>query len=401
MSSSQQINTTSTQVQATTEGTSIPIAAILPAISAPAISLGLSSIPTPSVVAPFAIPAPSAGPRVTFPPSMTQFMNDPANLQAIHGFGQTPVPQSSPFQPQLVSTMAPVNLTGALNAAGPSRPQQGTNPQITPDGHCVSVESGDDEWDIPRAHKKKKGKTIRPATSRNSAFERLGDREEGQRKSAKLRLGQSVAHVSAFARLGEVREAEPARTQRSRSNRQEPARTKASRQEEEAESQPRVPVANRLTVPNDRVQQMEAKLERLEKKVGEKNDRDKPLAGSLFTTRVHLTPFPRKVKIDAPRFTGKEDPEIHLDSFNKSATMNGCTDEEKCLLFFQTLRNRATEWFNKLRPGSIDSFSDLASKFKAKFQENCTKRKKFTYLRVLPETPGHVSGGLPHCMGVC
>ncbi|RAL44746.1 hypothetical protein DM860_003505 [Cuscuta australis] len=207
-----------------------------------------------------------------------------------------------------------------------------------------------------------------------------GDREEGQRKSAKQRLGQSVAHVSAFARLGEVREAEPARTRRSQSDRQEPARTRASHQEGEAESQPRLPVANRLTIPNDRVQQMEAKLERLEKKVGEKNDRDKPLAGSPFTTRVHLTPFPRKVKIDAPRFTGKEDPEIHLDSFNQSATMNGCTDEEKCLLFFQTLRNRATEWFNKLRPGSIDLFSDLASKFKAKFQENCTKRKKFTYL---------------------
>ncbi|VFQ98265.1 unnamed protein product [Cuscuta campestris] len=252
---------------------------------------------------------------------------------------KTPVPQPSPFKPQLVRTMAPVNLAGALNAAGPSRPPQATNPQITPDGHCVSIESDDGEWDIPRAHKKKKGKNIRPATSRNSAFERLGDKEEGERKSAKQRLGQSVAHVSAFARLGEVREAEPARTWRSRSNRQEPARTRASRQEEEAESQPRLPVANRLTIPNDRVQQMEAKLERLEKKAGEKNDRDKPLAGSPFTTRVHLTPFPRK-----------------------------------------TLRNRATEWFNKLRPGNIDSFSDLASKFKAKFQENCTKRKKFTYL---------------------
>ncbi|VFR02738.1 unnamed protein product [Cuscuta campestris] len=420
MSSSQQIDTTPAQLQATTEGTSIPMAATLPTVSAPVLPLGLSSVPTPSMVSPFTAPVPSAGPRVTFPPSMTQFMNDPANLQAIQGFGQvmamcqqnggmpfllgmfpfalpgtgtmplqapmavspfqTPVPQPSPFQPQLVSVVAPINLTGALNAAGPSRPPQGTNLLITPDGHCVSVESGDDEWDIPRTHKKKKGKTVRPATSRNSAFERLGDREEGQRKSAKLRLGQSVAHVSAFARLGEMREAEPARTQRSRSNRQEPARTRASRQEEEAESQPRVPVANRLTTRNDRVQQMEAKLERLEKKVGEKNDRDKPLAGSPFTTRVHLTPFPRKVKIDAPRFTGKEDPEIHLDSFNQSATMNGCTDEEKCLLFFQTLRNRATEWFNKLRPGSIDSFSDLASKFKAKFQENCTKRKKFTYL---------------------
>ncbi|VFQ73612.1 unnamed protein product [Cuscuta campestris] len=420
MPSSQQINATPAQVQATTEGTSIPMAVTLPTVSAPVLPLGLGSVPTPSMVSPFTAPVPSAGPRVTFPPSMTQFMNDPANLQAIQGFGQvmamcqqnggmpflpgmfpfalpgagtmplqtpmavtpfqTPIPQPSPFQPALVSTMAPVNLTGALNAAGPSCPPRGTNPLITPDGHCVSVESGDDEWDIPRTHKKKKGKTIRPATSRNSAFERLGDREEGQRKSAKLRLGQSVAHVSAFPRLGEMREAEPARTRRSRSNRQEPAWTRVSRQEEEAESQPRVPVANRLTTPNDRVQQMEAKLERLEKKVGEKSDRDKPLAGSPFTERVHLTPFPRKVKIDAPRFTGKEDPEIHLDSFNQNATMNGCTDEEKCLLFFQTLRNRATEWFNKLRPGSIDSFSDLASKFKAKFQENCTKRKKFTYL---------------------
>ncbi|RAL53677.1 hypothetical protein DM860_012292 [Cuscuta australis] len=420
MSSSQQINATSAQVQATNEGASIPVAATIPVISAPVLPLGLSSVPTASVISPFVTPVPSAGPRVTFPPSMTQFMNDPANLQAIQGFGQvmamcqqnggmpflpgmfpfalpgagtmplqapmavtpfqTPMPQPSPFQPQLVSTMAPVNLAGALNAAGPSRPPQATDPQITPDGHCVSIESDDGEWDIPRAHKKKKGKNIRPATSRNSAFERLGNREEGQRKSAKQRLGQSVAHVSAFARLGEVREAEPARTRRSRSNWQEPARTRASHQEGEAESQPRLPVANRLTIPNDRVQQMEAKLEKLEKKVGEKNDRDKPLAGSPFTARVHLTPFPRKVKIDAPRFTGKEDPEIHLDSFNQSATMNGCTDEEKCLLFFQTLRNRATEWFNKLHPGSIDSFSDLASKFKAKFQENCTKRKKFTYL---------------------
>ncbi|VFQ77910.1 unnamed protein product [Cuscuta campestris] len=368
-----QINATSTQVQATIEGTSIPMVATLSAVYAPVLPMGLSSVPTPNMVSPFTAPVPSAGPRVTFPPSMTQFMNDPANLQAIQGFGQvmamcqqnggmpflpgmfpfalpgagtmplqalmavspfqTPVPQPSPFQPQLVSAVAPINLTGALNAAGPSRPPQGTNPLITPDGHSVSVESGDDEWDIPRTHKKKKGKTIRPATSRISAFKRLGEREEGQRKSAKLRLGQSVAHVSAFARLGEMREAEPARTQRSRSNRWEPARTRASRQEEEAESQPRVPVANRLTIPNDRVQQMEAKLERLEKKVGEKSDRDKPLAGSPFTTRVHLTPFPRKVKIDALRFTG-----------------------------------------------SIDSFSDLASKFKAKFQENCTKRNKFTYL---------------------
>ncbi|VFQ76981.1 unnamed protein product [Cuscuta campestris] len=160
MSSSQQINATSAQVQTTAEGATI--VATLPAISAPVTPLGLSSIPTPSVVTPFTIHVPSAGPRVTFPPSMTQFMNDPANLHAIQGFG-----------------------------------------------------ASENEGILPG---------------------------------------------------------------------------------EEVESQPRGPVANRLTIPNDRVQQMEAKLERLEKKVGEKNDRDKPLAGSPFTARVHLTSFPRKAK---------------------------------------------------------------------------------------------------------
>ncbi|VFQ79353.1 unnamed protein product, partial [Cuscuta campestris] len=173
MSSSQQINATSAQVQATNEGASVPVAATIPVISAPVLPLGLSSVLTASVISPFVTPVPSAGPRVTFPPSMAQFMNDPANLQAIQGFGQvmamcqqnggmpflpgmfpfalpgagtmplqapmavtslqTPMPQPSPFQPQLVSTMAPVNLAGALNAAGPSRPPQATDPQITPD----------------------------------------------------------------------------------------------------------------------------------------------------------------------------------------------------------------------------------------------------------------------------
>ncbi|VFQ79623.1 unnamed protein product [Cuscuta campestris] len=186
--------------------------------------------------------------------------------------------------------------------------QSARHSQSTPDGHCVSVESDDGEWDIPRAHKKKKGKTLRPETSRDSSFERLGDREDGQRKSVRLRLGQSVAHVSAFAQLCEGREAKPTRIQRTQSKRPKLVKSMVSRQEEEAESQPCEPMRNRLTIPRDRVQQMEVKLERLEKKVGEKNDQEKPLAGSPFTTRVHLTPFAWKVKVDAPRFTEKEDP---------------------------------------------------------------------------------------------
>ncbi|VFQ83318.1 unnamed protein product [Cuscuta campestris] len=60
--------------------------------------------------------------------------------------------------------------------------------------------------------------------------------------------------------------------------------------------------------------------------------------------------------------------------------MMGLSGDEKCLLFFQTLRARAAEWFHNLPAGEIDSFDELAEVFQEKFKENCTKRKKFTYL---------------------
>ncbi|VFQ91322.1 unnamed protein product [Cuscuta campestris] len=60
--------------------------------------------------------------------------------------------------------------------------------------------------------------------------------------------------------------------------------------------------------------------------------------------------------------------------------MMGLSGDEKCMLFFQTLRGRAAEWFHNLPAGEIDSFDELAEVFQEKFKENCTKRKKFTYL---------------------
>ncbi|VFQ91019.1 unnamed protein product [Cuscuta campestris] len=197
----------------------MPMVTSQPAHSATVMLMGLSPISAPTISDPFTIHIPSAGPRVTFPPSMTQFMNDLANLQAIQGFAQvmamcqqhggmsllpgmfpftlpgagrlplqapkvvspfkTLVPQPSPFQSQVVSAMAPVNLTSALNVAGLSRPPQSArHPQSIHEGHCISIESDDGECDIPRAHKKKKGKTLNLETSRDSAFDRLKEREE-------------------------------------------------------------------------------------------------------------------------------------------------------------------------------------------------------------------------------
>ncbi|VFQ76180.1 unnamed protein product [Cuscuta campestris] len=182
-------NTASALVQVASEGVTISLVVTQRANSAHVMSMGLSPIPTPSMAAPFAVPVPFAGLRVTFPQSMTQFLNDPANLQAIQGFGQNDATASPNGVVSLLdsSSTAITFLTTDGQRCGPYQldrctqrrwsimPSSECSPsQSTPQDHCVSVESDDGEWDIPRAHRKKKGKTLRPATSCDSALKGWG-----------------------------------------------------------------------------------------------------------------------------------------------------------------------------------------------------------------------------------
>ncbi|VFQ88671.1 unnamed protein product [Cuscuta campestris] len=61
---------------------------------------------------------------------------------------------------------------------------------------------------------------------------------------------------------------------------------------------------------------MVRKLKALEDKVDEKSGRRKhTLARSPFSLQVHTQRLRRKIKLDVEKFTGKEDPDIHLDTF--------------------------------------------------------------------------------------
>ncbi|VFQ79186.1 unnamed protein product [Cuscuta campestris] len=189
-----------------------------------------------------------------------------------------------------------------MDKTGPSRSRRSRSrrscTQITPDGDVRSVHSRDEDWDVPQAQKKLKGKAIQPEGSKRSEFQRLGHEGRNQNRPAKERLRVETTPLSALNRLD----------------------------------------------------------------------------------RVHETPFPKKAKLEVPKFTGKEDPKIHVKTLHQSGRMMGLSGDEKCLLFFQTLRGRATEWFHNLSAGEIDSFDELAEVFQEIFKENCTKRKKFTYL---------------------
>ncbi|VFQ69519.1 unnamed protein product [Cuscuta campestris] len=188
-----------------------------------------------------------------------------------------------------------------------------------------------------------------------------GDKEDGPRKSAKLRLGPEMGRTSAMERLGGNC---PAQSRHSRES------ETIHLGEEEAESQPRASAYTRLSYDEDdldKIGSVARKLRALEEKVDEKAGAKKhTLAKSPFSARVHAQKLRRKVKLDMEKFTGKEDPNVHLDTFHNAAQMAGCTDAEECLLFFSSLRGRPVEWFNGLPHGRIGSFEKLAEVFRKK-----------------------------------
>ncbi|VFQ59321.1 unnamed protein product [Cuscuta campestris] len=325
----------------------------------------IMSTPTPTpttTMFPGSITTPG-GAFTPYPSARAQFAADPANAQALQGYQQVMAMMQQaggfmpfaypgmtpPIMPPLVSTPStfvprmvpihPMNLTGTMNEAAPSNV------------HEV------DEAEQEAARRKK---------------------EDGPRKSAKLRLGPEMGRTSAMERLGGGRHAQSRRFRESETIHQD---------EEEAESQPRASAYTRLSYDEDdldKIGSVARKLRALEEKVDEKAGAKKhTLAKSPFSARVHAQKLRRKVKLDVEKFTGKEDPNVHLDTFHNAAQMVGCTDVQECLLFFSSLRGRPVEWFNGRPHGRIGSFEKLAEVFRKKYQDKCIKRKKFTYLNTV------------------
>nr|KYP42915.1 hypothetical protein KK1_035664 [Cajanus cajan] len=67
------------------------------------------------------------------------------------------------------------------------------------------------------------------------------------------------------------------------------------------------------------------------------------------------------------KFDGTTDPEEHLDAFVTQISLY--TDDEAimCKVFPTSLRGPALNWFTRLPPGSVDSFTTLSSRFVIQF----------------------------------
>ncbi|VFR02848.1 unnamed protein product [Cuscuta campestris] len=248
-----------------------------------------------------------------------------------------------------------------MDKAGPSRSRRSrsrrSRTQITPDGDVRPVHSRDEDWDVPQAQKKLKGKAIQPEGSRRSAFQRLGHEGRNQNRPTKERLGVETTPLSAFNRLGRGAE-RPGRTGRTEPpHREEPQHSRAPHGEEEAESHPRHTIRSHVEQPRDRVGRVEARLEKLQRRVDRDEKKKILLNESPFTDRVHETPFPKKAKLEVPKFTGKEDPEIHVKTLHQSGRMMGLSGDEKCLLFSKPSAAEPLSGFITYRPSYQEAYN--------------------------------------------
>ncbi|GFY92531.1 hypothetical protein Acr_08g0009270 [Actinidia rufa] len=96
-----------------------------------------------------------------------------------------------------------------------------------------------------------------------------------------------------------------------------------------------------------------------------------------FTERILRARISSKFKLPTQLgiYEGKTDPMDHLDSYKSLMSLQGCSDEVMCKAFSATLKGPARSWFQKLSPGTIDSFGDLSRLFVANFM-SCRNRQK-------------------------
>ncbi|XP_073049537.1 uncharacterized protein [Primulina eburnea] len=98
--------------------------------------------------------------------------------------------------------------------------------------------------------------------------------------------------------------------------------------------------------------------------------------GCPFSPEIVSEPLPAHFKITNIReYDGNSDPEEHLARFENMAMLHCYPDKIKCKVFLTTLVDSAQKWFEKLEPGSIQSFEGFGDTFVHHFSSSKKYKK--------------------------
>ncbi|VFQ89217.1 unnamed protein product [Cuscuta campestris] len=234
----------------------------------------------------------------------------------------------------------------------------------------------------------------------------FGDGHENPRGSVFERISRQKAHVS--ERLGKNPEKAPQgwirpqasqvassnREPRQRNDRgasQVPVRSLRNLEEDEVQSQARVPAPRRLgpLVPEaGEFQDLRQQIQEMQRKINK---------GRKFTTRtitplapeIFAKPNPQGFKIPfVKRYDGESDPQEHINSYVQVMIAVDASDALMCRCFLQTVDSKVADWVNHIPAGSIRTWDELGLRFLEHFAGNCRPKKHFTHLASVRQKHG-------------
>ncbi|XP_059639298.1 uncharacterized protein LOC132281621 [Cornus florida] len=111
-----------------------------------------------------------------------------------------------------------------------------------------------------------------------------------------------------------------------------------------------------------------------------------------FSSLVMKCPLLSKFRMPSIKsFDGTKDPIDHLETFQALMHLHVMPDEIMCRAFPTTLKGSTRVWFNKLKPGTIETFEELSKRFVGHFIAGQKHRRPATYLLTVEEADDKVA----------
>ncbi|XP_043699962.1 uncharacterized protein LOC122650627 [Telopea speciosissima] len=114
-----------------------------------------------------------------------------------------------------------------------------------------------------------------------------------------------------------------------------------------------------------------------------------------FTDEVWFEPLPKGFKMPAiEQYVGTTDPEDHLETFKSLLFFQSASDAIMCRAFPSTLKGSAQQWFSRLPPRSLATFTDLGKTFLAHCISSRVHKKTAANLLAIKQRPDESIRGL-------
>ncbi|VFQ76626.1 unnamed protein product [Cuscuta campestris] len=239
-----------------------------------------------------------------------------------------------------------------------------------------------------------------------AASQVVGNGNENPRGTVFERISRQKAHVS--ERLGKNPDKAPQgwirpqasqvasskrepRQRNGRGGSQAPVRSLVVLDEDEVQSQVRVPAPHRLGPPVPEAgefQDLRQQIQEMQRKINR---------GRVFTTRtntplapeIFAEPYSQGFKMPfVKRYDGESDPQEHINSYVQVMIAVDASDALMCRCFLQTVDSKVADWVNHIPAGSIRTWDELGLRFLDHFSGNCRPKKHFTHLASVRQKHG-------------